>query len=315
MEEATSKNESASAPADVDAYHALVARAFSKSAPHYDDDMNANPVARWTRRRSLAALDKAFSPGDRLLEIGCGTGTEALHMAARGVQVVATDAAPDMIRIVEQKAAALPYLQGWIATRVLPAGALGELLSEFGQGYFDGAYSSLGPLNCEPSLKPAIRALAQLVRPGGPVLLSLLNPHCLWETAWYLRAGKPNLAFRRWHGTTRATVRGEWPDEQVDVFYWRITAIEKAFYPYFRIVSRQALPWLLPPQYLGGLITLYPRLFRFLERIEDKTASAWPFCGLGDHYLLELIRTDEHIKSGSARRAWTSTVPEVRVAV
>ncbi len=295
------------------AYHAVAARAFSKSAPHYDADMNANPVARWTRKRTLAALDETFIEGDRLLEIGCGTGTEALHLTARGVQVFATDVAPDMIRIVEQKAAALPYMQGGIATRVLPAGSLGELATEFGGGSFDGAYSNLGPLNCEPSLKPIAGALAHLVRPGGRVLLSLLNPYCLWESAWYLRAGKPCLAFRRWHGTARATVRAEWPDEQVDLFYWRMAAVEEAFYPYFRVVRKQALPWLLPPQYLGALVARHPRLFTFLERIEDKTASIWPFWGLGDHYMLELVRSDEHINSVSSESTWSFIVPEVGV--
>ncbi|HUS15279.1 MAG TPA: class I SAM-dependent methyltransferase, partial [Chloroflexia bacterium] len=58
------------------------ASVFSRAAPLYDAEHTANPLARWTRARSLAVLDAAFGPGDRVLETGCGTGAEALHLAA-----------------------------------------------------------------------------------------------------------------------------------------------------------------------------------------------------------------------------------------
>src|SRR6478672_2758552 len=76
------------------------AEAFSRAAPLYESDEELNPLARWTRRRSLATLDAAFQPGDRVIEIGCGPGVEAIHLARRGVTVVATDVAPGMIAVL-----------------------------------------------------------------------------------------------------------------------------------------------------------------------------------------------------------------------
>src|SRR5690242_13263096 len=171
-----------------DQYRAAAARAFSRSAPLYDAEHAANPLARWTRARSLAVLDAAFAPGDRVLELGCGTGTEAIHLAGRGVTVVATDAAPAMVATLAAKLApggSAAALAARITPLVLPAGRAGELVERTGPGSFDGAYSSFGPLNCEPTLAPVVAALAALVRPGGRVVISLINRYCLWETAWY----------------------------------------------------------------------------------------------------------------------------------
>jgi hypothetical protein len=171
---------------------------------------------------------------------------------------------------------------------VLPAGEVGRLVEEYGEASFDGAYSSLGALNCTPDLRTAARTLSRLVKPGGVVVVSLLAKYCLWETLWYLAARKPNLAFRRWGGHARGTAVPGGP--QMDVYYWPLGKIERAFGPYFAIRERRALPWALPPTYAAGFLRRHPRLFRALARLERATARLWPFCGLGDHVHFEMVR-------------------------
>jgi SAM-dependent methyltransferase len=269
------------------------ARAFSRAAALYDAEHAANPLARWTRRRSLAALERAFAADARLLELGCGAGAEALHLAARGASIVATDAAPGMVAALAAKLApggGAAGLAGRVTPLVLPAARVGELVARYGPAAFDGAYSSFGPLNCEPDLAPVAAGLAALVRPGGRLVLSLINRFCLWETAWYLRAGQPGRAFRRWPGHATATVRAAWQDERIPVFYWTPGAVEAAFRPHFRAVRRMGLPWLLPPQYLDGLVPRAPGLFRRLARWDRRLAAAWPCYAIGDHALITLVR-------------------------
>ena len=269
------------------------ARAFSRAAALYDAEHAANPLARWTRRRSLAALECAFAPDARLLELGCGAGAEALHLAARGASVVATDAAPGMVAALAAKLASggvAAGLAGRVTPLVLPAARAGELAGRYGPAAFDGAYSSFGPLNCEPDLAPVAAGLAALVRPGGGLVLSLINRFCLWETAWYLRAGQPGRAFRRWPGRATATVRAAWHDERIPVFYWTPGEVVAAFRPHFRATRRIGLPWLLPPQYLDGLVPRAPRLFRRLARWDRRLAGAWPCYAIGDHVLITLVR-------------------------
>ena len=283
-------------PTSTDTYHKEAARAFSRAAPLYDAEHAANAIARWTRARSLAVLDAAFGPGGPVLELGCGTGAEAIHLAGRGVRVVATDAAPAMIATLAAKLAPdgpAAHLAERITPLVLPAGRAGDLVDRYGPSAFDGAYSSFGPLNCEPDLAPVAAALATLVRPGGRVVLSLINRYCLWETAWYLRARQPAQALRRWPGRAAATVRGAWQEDRITIFYWTPGAVDRVFRPHFRVRRRLGLPWLLPPQYLDGLARRAPRLFRRLARWDRRLAHRWPCYAVGDHFLLELIRRED----------------------
>ncbi|MEO8286065.1 MAG: methyltransferase domain-containing protein [Chloroflexota bacterium] len=269
------------------------AQAFSRAAPLFESDEEVNPLALWTRRRSLAKLDAAFKAGDRVLEIGCGTGIEATHLARRGVNVVATDAAPGMIATISAKVApggSAYGLPGKIEPLLVPAHHLGELLETYGPGSFDGAYSSMGPLNCEPSLEPVANALAQLVKPGGRLVFGILNRYCLWETAWYLRARQPKLAFRRWGGRAEATSRPAWQEEKFTCYYWNRGEIERVFKPQFRVTRREGLPWFLPPLYLDGLIRRAPRFFSRAAKIDRRFAAVWPAYDIGDHLWIQFER-------------------------
>jgi len=269
-----------------------VAAAFSKSAATYDDDESKNRVARWTRAENLSYLRATFRPGEDLLELGCGTGTEALQLARAGSHIVATDAAPSMIRELHQKLAqgTNQDIADRIMTYVLPASQVNSLEKEIGIGGFDGAFSSFGPLNCEPDLAPVASALGRLVRPGGKVVISLLGRFCLWETAWYLAHGKPAKAIRRWGGQAEATVRGEWQAERIKVYYWSADHVERTFSDDFKLTDRSALPWILPPQYLSGIFRRRSRLFRMLAGAEKRTARYWPANVLGDHIRFTFVR-------------------------
>jgi SAM-dependent methyltransferase len=268
-------------------------QAFSRAAPLYDDDEEHNIIARWTRRRSLSILLKAFKPGDRVLEVGCGTGIEAIHLARHGIRLVATDAAPGMISALTAKLSgggSAHDLAHMIEPVLMPAQNLHELVARYGEGAFDGAYSSMGPLNCIPDLQPVADALARLVRPGGHIILGVLNRYCLWETAWYLRSLQPRIAFRRWGGAAEGTSRPDWQEEKFTVYYWHRSRIERAFRPRFRVVGREGLPWLMPPLYLDGLIKRAPRIFRTMARLDRRYAQVWPAYDIGDHLLIHFVR-------------------------
>ena len=135
--------------------------------------------------------------------------------------------------------------------------------------------------------------LARLVRPGGRVVISLLTRYCLWETAWYLLHGDVPTAFRRWGGRAQATVRDRWQEVRVPVYYWSTRHVREAARRNFAVERQMALPWLLPAQYLGGLVRRFPGVFRLSARIDRRLASRWPFYALGDHYLVVLVRRED----------------------
>jgi SAM-dependent methyltransferase len=272
-------------------YYEQVARAFDRAAPSYDKEYQANRMMAWLRAESLAALQDTFSPGSYLLEVGCGTGEEALALSRAGYRIVATDVSPTMIEVARAKAQAAG--DGGVTWRVLPAGQLPELARDYAQGAFDGAYSSFGALNCEDRLAAVATALAHLLRPEAVLACSVMNRWCAWEMAWGAVHLRPGEAFRRlgrgWVDAGLASSEGRL---SVPTQYYSPRAFARTFAPHFRLRSVRALPVLLPPPYLDHLVERHPTLFARLATVERRLRDRFPFHSLGDHFFVTMVRTN-----------------------
>src|SRR5580658_219252 len=82
--------------------------AFDAMASTYDSKFTATRIGTMMRRAVWARCAARFAPGSRILEMNCGTGEDALWLAQRGVQVLATDVSPAMLRLAQDKLAASP---------------------------------------------------------------------------------------------------------------------------------------------------------------------------------------------------------------
>src|SRR5208282_69259 len=120
--------------------------AFDSVAADYDGPRGNNPLIQDMREEMWRWLHKTFAPGSRLIDLGCGTGLDAVHLAKLGYQVTATDWSP---RMVARTAARALKESVTAQVQALRLGAH-ELRGLDGDGAFDGAYSNLGPLNCVP---------------------------------------------------------------------------------------------------------------------------------------------------------------------
>src|SRR5437879_10338773 len=76
---------------------------FDAVADAYDDTFSNSSIGRAQRRMVWMETDRTFHPGQRVLEINCGTGIDALHLAARGIEVVACDSSPRMIAVARRR--------------------------------------------------------------------------------------------------------------------------------------------------------------------------------------------------------------------
>lgn len=81
------------------------ARAFDAAAAGYDEAFTFTHLGRWYRTAARKWLEAAFRPGSHILELGCGTGEDALWLAGRGIRVTALDASPAMLEVARAKAA------------------------------------------------------------------------------------------------------------------------------------------------------------------------------------------------------------------
>lgn len=248
--------------------------AFDTLAADYDVRFTGTPLGTLLRQAVQRRLDARFAPGDRVLELACGTGEDAVHLGRRGVRVVATDASPAMVERARTKAAGLDGIE----VRQLAIEDLASLA-----GPFDGAFSDFGGLNCVADLSGVAASLADLLRPGAAVLLCVMGPLVPWEWARFLLRGKPEKAFRR---LRRGGI--EW--RGITVRYPSPRTLQRAFAPAFRPLRLSAVGALLPPTEWEAWVGRHPRLLSSLAHWERRLETVPPLPWLADHYLLELAR-------------------------
>ena len=133
--------------------------AFDQLAERYDTLWSETAIGRAQRAAVWRRIDLLFQAGDRVLDVGCGTGVDAIHLMERGVRVYAIDASREMARMARARG---------VDARQLAAEALEELTGEF-----DGAFSNFGAMNCVSDLEEVARALGRLVRVGGYAAICL----------------------------------------------------------------------------------------------------------------------------------------------
>jgi SAM-dependent methyltransferase len=264
-------------------------RGFDAASDRYDDDEAGNLVLLPMRRRFFRHLCQAFPAGARLLELGSGTGTDAARLVSeRDCRVALVDVSPRLLERAATKVRSAGR-DGLLGAHVLPARSVRELTRTYSPSSFDGAYSNFGPLNCERDLRPVADGLAELVRPGGALLLSVINRWCPAEVGWFALHGQWHEATRRWNGPVLAAAYPGGPKDVLTSYYSR-QEIQRAFEPSFRVEHIEALPFLWPPPYLGFLVTRFERLFRALEGFEERASRSPVLRELGDHTLLRLRR-------------------------
>ena len=274
--------------------------AFDAFAADYDADFTHSPLGRMLRRRVWGVLADYFPAGQRVLELACGTGEDAVWLARRGVAVTATDGSAEMVRLTAVKAE-----QAQVARLITPRRlSLQEIVTQDASQStpYDGAFSNFGGLKVLDDWRPLAAALAQLVRPGGYLVLVPMGPICPWEIGWYGLHGQWATAVRRFRQPAAAQIG----DTLIPIWYPLARRLRQDFAPWFTCVRVESLGLWLPPSYLGHGAArwprLLPRLFAGLNWLESKTARLSG--GWGDHYLLALRRVET--------QDFASLLPEVK---
>jgi len=258
---------------------------FDSVAPCYDDMFTSSKIGKAQRESVWRELARVFHGGDRVLEIGCGTGVDACFLAERAVRVVACDSSPQMIDVATRRVYE-NELQQLVQPTLLRAEDIATLPAD---SLFDGAFSNFGAINCieDEDLKSFSRILYERLKPGAKLLLCVLNACCAWEIVWYLTRGQPRKAFRRTRSGNTARILGGTP---VRVDYPTARSLERTFGPEFRLKSLKGVGILVPPSYLEGFAIRFPRLLRLAIQADSKFKGCAVLCELGDHILLEFER-------------------------
>ena len=256
----------------------MQASPFDELAAEYDRSFTRSACGTTLRAMVWERLPPVFGTRECILELGCGTGEDAVHLARAGHRVVATDASEEMIRIARLKAVAAGCADR-IEFHAMPIEALHTLPRE---RQFDGVFSNFGAINCVADVPRVARSLALRLARGAPLMFVVMGRYVPWEWAWYLAHGDRRRAFRRlarsgtaWRGLT--------------IHYPTPAQLAQSLAPMFETRRRAALGFVLPPSYASQWLDSRPRWLGALtagERVMQRATA-----GLADHYMLEAVRT------------------------
>ncbi|MFN0156676.1 MAG: class I SAM-dependent DNA methyltransferase [Bacteroidota bacterium] len=267
-----------SLPTEVDATR----KAFDNSASTYDDEFDALPATKRLRRMYGDILLTYFSPNQTILELNCGTGTDALFLAQHGVHVHATDLSPQMIEKAREKTGQR-QTSGRMTFGVLPFSELDQLRGQ----QFDGAFSNMGGLNCIKDLGDIANELGAIVRPGGYLIVVVMTDFSFIETLAFLFRGNIKSAFRRSNPDgCLADVHGG----KVQTFYHSPQNIKKVFCESFTHVVTMGLNIFTPPPSSVNAYRRFGSILPILEKIDDALCRVYPFNRIGDHSMVVLQR-------------------------
>jgi len=253
--------------------------AFDSVAADYDGPRGNNILIQQMRTEMWKRLDATFAAGSMLIDIGCGTGLDAIRMAQLGHRVTATDWSPQMVARTRERAA-----RDNVADRVQAVPLGGQDFARLpGTAQYDGAYSNLGPLNCVPNLERLAAECARLLKPGGRLVFTVIGRICPWEIGHYLR-------LRRWARARIRFARQFVPVGMNNHTIWTRYYLPREFYSafqsHFTLEHYRGLCTFAPPPYLTWTHDKHPRLHDWLWRLDRRTA-AWPILrSMGDHFLI-----------------------------
>lgn len=256
---------------------------FDVFAGDYDALFSDRLAAGWLRDAVHEQVSPLLREGDMIIDLGCGTGDDAIRFAEAGYRVWGGDTSTNML---EQA-----------STKVRQAG-LGSCIElvEFdiagrnnGELPHDGArlvFSNFGALNCLSDLRPVFDLANSCLQDEGYFVGVTMGRFCLFETLYYTARGKFGKAGRRWSGSAEF----DSGDATYTAWYHSPSKMREQAIG-FRQVGLYGIGALLPTSEGFDMVDRSPRFFRKLAQWDKRIARfSYPF---SDHYLLILQKQAE----------------------
>lgn len=259
-----------------------IASAYDAIAEDYDQQVRGDE---WMRRRLWEHYARVFQAGQRVLDVGCGTGIDAVFLARQGVHVTGIDVSPEMIAQLRAKVAR----QG-LTARVDAFVMDIAHLSALSRSAFDGIISAFAGLNTLPDLAPFAADAAHVLRPGGRLILHLLNRFSLWEWLGLLARGEWTAARRLGRQSERTFVVG---GQSIRHYVFSPNeAYRRFFAPHFRLCRCYGLGVLRPPHTVRRIPS---PVVETLGKLEQRLGSHGPFVNWGRFFVLDMtVRSKPH---------------------
>jgi ubiquinone/menaquinone biosynthesis C-methylase UbiE len=264
--------------------HANLKKVWDEKARNYDAEFGTDLVSKYIRDFNLNILLKYIESNrnSRILDLGCGTGEDAIFLGKKGYNVSAIDISPKMIQIAKLKAKR-EELQDKISFKIMPIEKIGELAPK----KFDVIYSSFGPLNCIINLPKVVEIIGNLLSESGFFISTMINKFCISEFMYYALKGKMKNATRRWHeNPVQVTLKSDLPK------IWCNFYTPRQYFNFgkdvFHHIETIGLPIIIFPVNYGSANDYSDKILKKIIKVEKKIAGLRPFNKFGDHYITVL---------------------------
>jgi ubiquinone/menaquinone biosynthesis C-methylase UbiE len=257
----------------VNSQPASLREAFNRHALTYDASFSRLRTAQEMRHEIWRVADGLFPSGSRLLDLGCGTGEDAIHFARNGVVVTAIDIAPGMIAQVRMKAH-----DSGLSERV-NAKVADIQTFEPEIGMFDGIFSNFGAINCVRRLTALRDIAARALKPHAPLLLVTMGRFYPFESLVFLLKGDVRRAFVRLKREPEANIEGV----PISLSYYSPRELRAALGHDFSLEQLRGLRSLVPSPSLEHISRFLP--MRFMRRLDSVATKFRPTAPLADHYI------------------------------
>lgn len=200
---------------------------FDSYAEVYEERFNRNPLGRYQRERVHAEITPYLRPGARLLDAGCGPGSDFDFYQSRGLKIDALDSSPRMVELAREKAAGLK-----LEARIF------HVALEFYRPDtpYDLILLNFGVINVFANLPEILHKVNAMLAPGGVLALVSMPPFHFftllgWAGQLRLRTAARRLFLKK--GILASGFR---------FFYYR----KRDFREHFRLLKKINLCPLLP---------------------------------------------------------------------
>ncbi len=257
-----------------------VANSFDTVAPVFDVLLE-NEITRRLRTRIYSIVESLAEQGSSIIDINCGTGIDAIHLAAQGHRLTGIDVSPKMISEARKKTSATRSSNPKFFVDSFERISLNDIPAA------DLTFSNFGGLNCINNLSVVAGQVGAVTKPNGYFVGVIMPPFSLWEFTGFLLRGQFRQAVRRIKKSAPSTGFGS---DSFRVYYHSPSEVERAFAPYFSLRSIIGLSVLSPTPQSIRFARSHKRLTRILCRIDRMIESIPLFRSIGDHYVIILQR-------------------------
>lgn len=261
---------------------------FSTIANDYDSDYFSNEVFQWMRRRVWRVADCYLGHENNVLELGCGTGIDAIHFVSKGLNWWATDSSSKMLEFTDRKRKAITNKDKiHIDFLDINDPFKSEVINQ--NNSFHGIFANFGVLNCVHDMSKFCEFSSRLLLKDGILFATIMSKICLWEILYYLLQGSPQKAFRRLKSNKQVPIG----DQYIKTYYFSPRKFISSFKNQFKMEAIYGLGVVVPPPYLYKGMESHQNILAVLKWFEEKISSPPILRGWGDHFIVVLRKVSE----------------------